>query len=104
MISGRVMPARTVAGSITPSASPRMNAESMISNECVALPITSESMRIQPIWYANERPAAPAPIAAAISGNVIPRRTAGTKISRDASTHFRLEIRAGEPIAGNQLW
>jgi hypothetical protein len=32
-----------------PSAMPRMNAESMISNECVALPRTSDSMRIHAI-------------------------------------------------------
>ena len=32
-----------------PSASPRMNAESINSNECVALPWTSDSMRIQAI-------------------------------------------------------
>ena len=32
-----------------PSARPRMNADSMSSNECVALPSTSESIRIQAI-------------------------------------------------------
>ena len=32
-----------------PIAKPRMKAESMISNEWVALPMTRESMRIQPI-------------------------------------------------------
>ncbi len=32
-----------------PSASPRMNADSMRSNECVALPSTSESRRIHEI-------------------------------------------------------
>ena len=32
-----------------PHASPRMNAESISSNECVADPSTSDSMRIQPI-------------------------------------------------------
>ena len=32
-----------------PSARPRMNAESISSNECVALPTTSDSMRIHAI-------------------------------------------------------
>ena len=32
-----------------PNASPRMNTESISSNECVELPRTSESIRIQPI-------------------------------------------------------
>src|SRR3954462_6579198 len=34
-----------------PNASPRMKADSMISNECVALPLTIESMRVQAISY-----------------------------------------------------
>jgi hypothetical protein len=32
-----------------PSARPRMNAESISSNECVALPSTNDSIRIQAI-------------------------------------------------------
>ena len=36
-----------------------MNAESISSNECVAEPSTSESMRIQPISYMNDDSAVP---------------------------------------------
>ncbi len=44
---------------LAPIASPRMNADSINSNECVALPRTSESMRIHPISYAKEAVAVP---------------------------------------------
>ena len=43
-----------------PRARPRMNALSINSNECVALPRTSDSIRIQSISYRNDAIAVPA--------------------------------------------
>ncbi len=48
-LSGRRQPSARRRTQNEPAANPRMNADSISSKECVALPSTSASMRSQPI-------------------------------------------------------
>ena len=77
-----------------------MNAESMSSKECVALPKTSESIRIQAISYTNDATAVPK--LTARSSRDEARGLSGARGSSRGGGEATEEAAAGEEAAGER--